>query len=238
MSRMTRWAARLYPRWWRERYGEEFAALLDDTNPGTRGAFDILKGALAMQMTTLSAKRAFCLTVLSGLLPGLLAGLVVAFTLTPQYSSKAALEILGTETNLEALTPVKATAQQIFGRGTLIRLIQDLNLYPNLRQKKTLEDLLETMRRDIRVSFLRASKPIFQVEFRYPDSAIAQRTVSALTAEFEKFGFNVTSPASRSYNPIFPNRLNFSMMGLAIGTAFGFVAALTVHLRRRVKHAA
>ena len=28
--RLVRWATRLYPRWWRKRYGAELDALLDD----------------------------------------------------------------------------------------------------------------------------------------------------------------------------------------------------------------
>lgn len=55
--RLTKWAARLYPRWWRARYGEEFAALLEDARPGVFGALDVAKGALAMRVSTWSAKR-------------------------------------------------------------------------------------------------------------------------------------------------------------------------------------
>ena len=36
---------RLYPRAWRERYGEEVAALIDETRPGGFAAFDLLAGA-------------------------------------------------------------------------------------------------------------------------------------------------------------------------------------------------
>jgi len=50
--RLTKWAARLYPRWWRERYGEEFAALLEDARPGFFGVLDVARGAMTMQMTT------------------------------------------------------------------------------------------------------------------------------------------------------------------------------------------
>lgn len=233
---MTRWAARLYPRWWRERYGEEFAALLDDTNPGTRGAFDILKGALAMQMTTLSAKRVFCLTTITGLF----LGVITAFLLTPQFSSKAALEIPGDGNIREASVRVNTETQQVLSRGTLTRLIRDLGLYSDLKQKMTAADLLETMRRDIRLMALTGtSEPTFQIEFRYPDSAVAQRTVSALTVEYEKAGFTVKSPASLAQKPTFPNKLNISLVGLFIGTALGFLSALRLYLfRRRVKHAA
>jgi hypothetical protein len=37
---------RLYPRRWRDRYGEEFAALLAESRPGPRLLADVLRGAL------------------------------------------------------------------------------------------------------------------------------------------------------------------------------------------------
>jgi hypothetical protein len=50
MKRLIRLAAKLYPRNWRDRYGEEFAALLDDIHPAGRVAFDVLTGATLMQI--------------------------------------------------------------------------------------------------------------------------------------------------------------------------------------------
>jgi hypothetical protein len=49
MKRLVRLAAKMYPEPWRERYGEEFAALLEDTGVNGRIAFDVLRGALLMQ---------------------------------------------------------------------------------------------------------------------------------------------------------------------------------------------
>src|SRR5687768_13915943 len=52
MKRLIEWAARLYPRAWRERYGEEFRALIEDVRPGWRELWDVLRGACGMQMRT------------------------------------------------------------------------------------------------------------------------------------------------------------------------------------------
>jgi hypothetical protein len=41
-----KWLVRLYPAWWRKRYGEEFLALLEQQTPTPRIALDILRGAL------------------------------------------------------------------------------------------------------------------------------------------------------------------------------------------------
>jgi hypothetical protein len=50
MSRVIRLAAKLYPAPWRDRYGPEFEALLDDAGITGRIAFDVLAGAIQMQM--------------------------------------------------------------------------------------------------------------------------------------------------------------------------------------------
>jgi hypothetical protein len=49
MKPFIRIAAKLYPRAWRERYGAEFEALLDDTGTDARIAFNVLIQAIAMQ---------------------------------------------------------------------------------------------------------------------------------------------------------------------------------------------
>jgi uncharacterized membrane protein YozB (DUF420 family) len=55
-----RWLLRLYPRWWRRRYGEEFAALLEDLS-GTRGrlrlAVDVVAGALDARLEGMAAMK-------------------------------------------------------------------------------------------------------------------------------------------------------------------------------------
>lgn len=50
MNRLVRLAARLYPKSWKERYGAEFDALLEDTGTDARTAADVLVGALLMQI--------------------------------------------------------------------------------------------------------------------------------------------------------------------------------------------
>ena len=50
MKRLIRFVANIYPRAWRNRYGEEFEALLDDTEANGRTAFNVLTGAVGMQI--------------------------------------------------------------------------------------------------------------------------------------------------------------------------------------------
>lgn len=42
---------RLYPRRWRQRYGEEFTAVLEDQPMKLRAVLDVLRGALAQRLT-------------------------------------------------------------------------------------------------------------------------------------------------------------------------------------------
>ncbi len=50
MKHLIRLAAKLYPGPWRDRYGEEFEALLDEAGADGRTALDVLAGALLMRV--------------------------------------------------------------------------------------------------------------------------------------------------------------------------------------------
>ena len=49
--RLVRWATRLYPRWWRQRYGAELDALLDDVDLRWRDIGSIVRGGMLMRLT-------------------------------------------------------------------------------------------------------------------------------------------------------------------------------------------
>lgn len=52
MRTLLRWAARLYPARWRNRYAEEFDALLDDISPSFGDLCDVIGDVLQVRMTT------------------------------------------------------------------------------------------------------------------------------------------------------------------------------------------
>src|SRR6266566_1817943 len=52
MRTLVRWAARLYPPAWRNRYAAEFDALLDDISPSFRDVCDVLGDVLRVRATT------------------------------------------------------------------------------------------------------------------------------------------------------------------------------------------
>jgi hypothetical protein len=50
MKRLARWFTRLYPRWWRARYGQEFNALLEDAPVTLPHVFGVVLSALELRM--------------------------------------------------------------------------------------------------------------------------------------------------------------------------------------------
>jgi hypothetical protein len=86
MKRLILAFARLYPASWRRRYGDEFEALLEDSDATWRGVLDVLRGALMMHMNTRSSIK----TVVLATLVGLLFGTAISFLIPVGYSSAAA----------------------------------------------------------------------------------------------------------------------------------------------------
>ena len=84
MKRHLLLAARLYPRAWRERYGAEFEALVEDVRPTWRNVADIYAGALKTHMKIAGSYWQF-----AGILAaaGVFLGAAASYTITPRYVS-------------------------------------------------------------------------------------------------------------------------------------------------------
>jgi len=93
-TRVRRWirlSARLYPSPWRQRYGAEFDALLEDTRPTLKNAVDVVWGALEMHMNMLTFSK---LAVLCGVCGAILAALM-AVRMPDKYVSEAIIRVSG-----------------------------------------------------------------------------------------------------------------------------------------------
>jgi hypothetical protein len=89
MKRLLRAAARLYPRAWRDRYGEEFDALVDDLRPQWRDVPNVLMGALLMHIS-----RPPLLTLAAALvIVGAIAGAAVSLTRPAVYASGSQVQV-------------------------------------------------------------------------------------------------------------------------------------------------
>jgi len=162
MKRVLRFVIRLYPAWWRSRYGKELEALLDDSR--SHDVWDLLRGAMEMQMKTWSFGR---IVTVCGIVGVLLAG-AVAFSMPYQYRSTATLKM---EPDSEVFDRLAQTA---LTRNALTSVVNNFNLYPRERTRMPMEEVIDdVMRREIRVR--RVAPNLAQVSFAYEDPVQAQR---------------------------------------------------------------
>ena len=204
MKRLMMLAALVYPRSWRQRYGEAFDALIEDS-PATWGnAFNIVAKGFEMQLTSRNALT-FCVAA------GLTLGLAYWVLRDPGYAVQTSINVKGetVKTVTTALT-----------RRSLSELIAELKLYPDELRRKPVEAIIEDMRGDIRISRI-TSSPGNRVEvaFRYPDRALAEQTVVRLVSMLGE----QTAPVSASTAPRGPAYLPLllgALAGLAVSLFF------------------
>jgi hypothetical protein len=209
---------RLYPAAWRERYGEEFSALLEDVPPRWRDLFDVVKGAIAMQVSQNRALRRTALTSLAGLL--------IAFAVSfiePPHSSIA---------TLRAPNPlvVSYISQQALKRTSLADLILRYDLYHRDLYRWPMDEITDEMRRAIRIESDRQHPPAFTVQFQYPDRLKAQAVVGDLAAlyakEYHRFdgaSVELLDAASLPGTPLRAFHFAWLLWGLGIGLLAGVV---------------
>lgn len=240
MRSLIQFVARLYPKSWRDRYGTEFAALLEDVNPDWRTSMDILKGALEMQMKTWNFGRILAI-------PGLAGALVAAgvwFATPKQYASEAILKFAGTaERNAEGQA-VFALALRTLSQSSLTAMIDVEGLYQNERTRMPIEEVIEKMKKSVNIAPV--SRPLtplaFKVEFAYTDPYKAQRVTQDLASSFIRENARGAQPnleildeASLQRKPVFPSRAMIMAPGLGVAgaVALGLVLVLKLRVSRR-----
>ncbi len=170
ITKLIRLAAALYPRAWRERYGEEFAATLNDMPAqGWGTVWDVGKGALIMQV------QQDGLNLARKALPFVVVFMALAFpgswAIPNQYMSHAVVATEGARNGLVALV-----AQPVLTRDRLKVLVLKHQLYLSDRTRKPMDAVIETMQRSIQVTALTGTKNgrrALRVGFLYADPAVA-----------------------------------------------------------------
>jgi hypothetical protein len=191
MKRIAQFLTRLYPANWRARYGDEFEALVEDSSPGWPGIFDLVKGAIRMQLSVPAfPKLALMLSV-----AGLAAGLAISFVVTPRFVSTAAMAFIPpnpTEVHRNTNELFLELQTEILSRTSLSSIIQDprLDLYKEDRARIPLEDVIERMRLDLQISRdapanMGGDYLPFHITFAYADRLKAQQTVMALMTKLQ-----------------------------------------------------
>lgn len=228
---------KLYPAWWRRRYGRELEALLEDS--GSCDAWDLFRAAMEMQMKTWSFARIVTVCGIAGVL---VAG-AMAFSMPYRYRSTATLKMEPYSEAFERL------AQAAFTRQELTNVIDNFNLYTRARRSMPMEEVIDdVMRGEIRVR--RVAPNIAQVSFAYEDPVRAQRVNQDLVARLiaANLGFRgeaiSPSPSDRTKGErielivaadqpkrqVETKRYGLAGLGLPVGLLFGVVLAV---VRRR-----
>jgi hypothetical protein len=243
MRQLIRWTARLYPAIWRERYGGELDALIEDIQPQWKDLFNVLLGALRMQMTTWNYLKILGAVALVG---ALVAG-VLAVETPNRYVSTAVVRITPADSDRQkALDRLAELQQEVLSRTNLAHIIQQpalLNLYPEDRKRMPLDDVVQNMRKALRFQVAPAQNggvPAFVISFEYPDKFKAQAVVRELVNSFfisntlERGDegssaaeiLEVLDPASLPQQRLGPNRPMMVAVGLLGGVVLGLLVVL------------
>ena len=243
-----RLAARLYPRPWRERYGAEFDALLEDSTPRAGDLADIVMGAAIMQTKMWNSYWRVALA--AGVAGALLAG-AASLAIKNRYRSNATLLLKSSGMSQDELRRVGTQMNQaVMSRDSLIDVIRspELGLYGKERQTIPLEDIANNMQKDVEVAVLRRVRGsdraiAMRVAFKYDDPAKARGVVTKLVTAFQTealrkseqgYSLEVLDRPSIPQHPVFPNRGKISIEGALAGI---FLAVLTLlvwrHTRRQ-----
>jgi hypothetical protein len=209
----------LYPRAWRDRYGSEFRALLDDIPPTWRTLFDVFGGALKMQIKIWSPWKIVAAFAIVGVLGS------AAFTLTipARYVSTAVIN--GSEQEL--ITSI----QRVESRQSLTQLIVEENLYPSERAHIPIEEVIAQMKqKDINIRLIGGQA--FAVSFSSADAEQAQRTTQRLASQLVGGNIGrVVDPAKLPVAPVSPRLSKNLVMGLIAGMVLGSLFALFAGLK-------
>jgi hypothetical protein len=191
---MKRWialAAALYPRSWREEYGLEFDALLNEVGPSGRVFINVLGGAVRMQIKT---QRDWLKLLATTAALGAIVSAGLSLTVAPSYVSSATIGVTPQPDPVRPASPqtLRQRAAADFARmkaWTLSRhnlavIINDprLNLYREERRRFPIDDVEDLMRRNMRIELRPSTPMVVQISFAYPDRAKAQATVGALAS--------------------------------------------------------
>jgi hypothetical protein len=213
MKRLVRLAVRLYPSWWRQRYAREFEALLDDVKPGWGELFDVLNGALTMQIKTLGTIPVVCA------LAGAIVGGIIALRTPEVFASSATIHLKARDSaNVEP-----ATAQDL-----------------RVSVEKALGASSGTRNATL-VTFLRGDSAQTTLRLTYldRDPAQAQRIAEKLTAAIANQNGEravSTEVIDAPGLPTFPIKPDYPMTvasGSGVGLVAGGVVLLFLRSRRR-----
>jgi hypothetical protein len=205
-------AVRLYPARWRRRYEREFAALLDDVNPGWAELFDVMKGAVTMQIRTAGAIPVACTLI------GVLGGGLMAFRSPEVFAASATIHLGQPDAPHEgpaSFNMLEASVSRAVGQAGASKAATLVTMHGSDPRHMT-----------VRVTYLD----------RDPDQAhrVAATLSDAITAEAKRraTGAEVLEGPDRPVSPVTPDYSTSAAAGGAIGLLLGTLAFLLLRSRQ------
>ena len=159
-------------------------------------------------------------------LAGVIGGLALTWTIPHRYVSTAVLSIGDIDD-----AQMNAEAQKILARAPLTRLINEADLYHDLRATTPMEEIvLQLKTEDIMIR--RAGEKQFTVSVVAPDAERAQKATQILAANFlnARVG-TLIDPASLPVSSNGPRLSRNVVMGLIAGVVLGSLFALLAGLK-------
>jgi polysaccharide chain length determinant protein (PEP-CTERM system associated) len=128
----------------------------------------------------------------------LVVAVVVAFLWPDTYVSSAVIRVVPptvpesyvpANINVEMSQRINAMAQTILSRGNLTNIINTFNLYQRERQRKPMEDVIEDMKKEIRIGQVgtltnQRGVSAFTIAFSYDNRIVAQKVTADLVSRF------------------------------------------------------
>jgi len=231
-------AVRLYPGAWRERYGVEFHALLDQTTPGWRDVLDVFQGGLQMHLRGVHP----VLTAAAVGIVGACAAAAVAVSAADRFVSVGTMNVRRarpateqTAVQIEDVMP--RFAQDAFDQDTLTGIIERYDLYRGERARSSTGDLVHRMRGDIGIELV--SPSVFQVSFTLSEGRTARQVTQELMSRLARSNGEVSGSIMQLVDPPDDPQVSISPQRVALSSVGGFgggamIGGLIGILRRRV----
>ncbi len=138
--------------------------------------------------------------VLAPAFAALVIAVIVAYLWPDTYISEASMRITPPQVP-QSLIPsgassqmvgrINAIQQEVLSRDGLVEIIRSLNLYPDDVKKKPMEDVVDTMRKAIRINQIRIAgssakddSVAFAISYSYQDKYTAQKVVREVVEKF------------------------------------------------------
>jgi len=109
---------------------------------------------------------------------------------------------------------VNTVTQQVVSRTSLEKIIMEFNLYPEMREKVPIEDVIEQMRTNIRIHVEKTKGNVFTVSFQGAEPRVVMRVTNALASKFIEENLRVREERATETSSYIQDELRMSKESL------------------------